>query len=331
MDRPPVLPVSALALLRCPTCRKALTIRPSNMWCETGCGAKYDIINGTPALVPVGTPLLTIRNDYDNQPTRWRRIRRWVRARLPNIVLNVGGRGAIRRFLDVLMTESPNPIILNMGEKHIGPVLKALNDLQLATIFHADPALTPLTNLVADVLALPFADASIDAVIIDSGLEHVSEPRLAVLEIMRVLKPDGLVYVDLPFMMPVHAGACDYQRFSSMGVRTLFRDFTEIERGVSCGPAMALTQMTQYTMLSMVRRQWARVTVKLICRFTLFWLKYLDLFLAKRPGAMDAAGGTYLIGRKSGQHASDEEITRGYRGIVPSMYEPLRRSTDHVG
>jgi SAM-dependent methyltransferase len=204
--------------------------------------------------------------------------------------------------------------------------MKALHELRGAVIVHADPAVSPLTTLVVDHRALPLADASLDAVIIDSGLEHVADPREAVVEIIRVLKSEGLVYVDLPFMMPMHAGANDFLRFSSMGLRALFRDFTEIERGVSCGPAMALTQMTQYTMLSMVRRQWARVAVKLICRFSLFWLKYLDLILAKRPGAMDAAGGTYFIGRKSERRASDEEITRGYRGIVPSMYEPLRHS-----
>jgi hypothetical protein len=92
---------------------------------------------------------------------------------------------------------------------------------------------------------------------------------------------------------------------------------------------MALTQMFQYTMLSMVTRQGARVTIKLMVRFSLFWLKYLDVFLAKRPGAMDAAGGTYFIGQKSQHRASDDEIRRGYRGIVPSMHEPLNGVSPH--
>jgi SAM-dependent methyltransferase len=288
------------------------------------CGTQSPIIDGTPVLLPKGAALQAFRNDYENRPTCWRRVRRFVRARLPNIVLNVGGRGAIARFLQRLTSATAEPVILNLGEKHAGPVLQSLKALHSATILHADGAVGPETNLVVDYCHLPLPDSSIDAVVIDSGLEHIADPRVAVGEVHRVLKPDGLVYVDLPFMMPVHAGPADFQRFSSAGLRSLLADFEEIERGVSCGPAMALTQMTQYTMLSFVQRQWARVTVKLVCRFGLFWLKYLDLLLAKRPGAMDAAAGTYFIGRKSARRATEEEIARSYRGIVPSMYEPLR-------
>jgi SAM-dependent methyltransferase len=290
---------------------------------DLGCGAMYSVIRGVPALVPDGTPLLAFRNDFDNMPTPWRRFRRAVRARLPNIVLNVGGHRGITHFLDRLASETIHPVILNMGEKHAGPVLKALHVLRSATILHADNALGPATGLLVDFCRLPFANGSIDGVAVDSGFEHLVDPTAAVREVSRVLRPDGLVYVDMPFMMPVHAGPSDFQRFSANGLRMLFRDFETVERGVSCGPAMALTQMIQYCMLSVVQRQWARVAVKLVCRFTLFWIKYLDLILVQRPGAMDAAAGTYLIGRKSERRASDDEIIAGYRGIVPSMYEPL--------
>lgn len=48
------------------------------------------------------------------------------------------------------------------------------------------------------VYALPFADASFDAVFSHALLEHLSEPRKAVAEFMRVLRPGGALGVCTP-------------------------------------------------------------------------------------------------------------------------------------
>jgi hypothetical protein len=40
------------------------------------------------------------------------------------------------------------------------------------------------------------------------------------------------------------------------------------------------------------------VEVKLVCRATLFWVKYLDFFQVRAPGARDVAGGTLFISRR---------------------------------
>lgn len=46
---------------------------------------------------------------------------------------------------------------------------------------------------VADVYSLPFPDASFDAVFEAHTLEHVREPRRALVEMRRVLKPGGII------------------------------------------------------------------------------------------------------------------------------------------
>ena len=56
----------------------------------------------------------------------------------------------------------------------------------------------------------------------------------------RVLKYDGLVYAETPFMQQVHMGKYDFHRFTHLGHRRLFRDFSQIESGVMCGLGMAL-------------------------------------------------------------------------------------------
>jgi demethylmenaquinone methyltransferase/2-methoxy-6-polyprenyl-1,4-benzoquinol methylase len=57
-------------------------------------------------------------------------------------------------------------------------------------------------NLVqADGLALPFADATFDAVTVAFGLRNMADWGLAVEEMRRVLRPSGLLYV-MDFSMP---------------------------------------------------------------------------------------------------------------------------------
>jgi demethylmenaquinone methyltransferase/2-methoxy-6-polyprenyl-1,4-benzoquinol methylase len=52
-----------------------------------------------------------------------------------------------------------------------------------------------LTWVNADALALPFADATFDAVTISFGLRNTTDPRAALAEFARVLRPGGRVVV----------------------------------------------------------------------------------------------------------------------------------------
>ena len=78
----------------------------------------------------------------------------------------------------------------------------------------------------ADVLAanqaLPFADAAFDVVLSLDVLEHVNNPFRAAQEMARVLKPDGLLYVDAPFMQTEHGYPEHYFNMTRMGLRALF-------------------------------------------------------------------------------------------------------------
>jgi SAM-dependent methyltransferase len=54
----------------------------------------------------------------------------------------------------------------------------------------------------ADVVNLPYADGSFDVVVCSEVLEHVSDNKAAVTELVRVLKPGGELVVTVPRFLP---------------------------------------------------------------------------------------------------------------------------------
>ncbi len=93
-----------------------------------------------------------------------------------------------------------------------------------------DPHTKP--DIVGDIMALPFADDSQEAFICMSVLEHVDNPRKAVEELYRTLRPGGKALLYVPFLIPYHAREGvyrDYFRFTRDAVASLFGRFTTLE------------------------------------------------------------------------------------------------------
>jgi SAM-dependent methyltransferase len=79
-----------------------------------------------------------------------------------------------------------------------------------------------------DVENLEFPDGSFDAAVCWSVLEHVPHPDRAIAELLRVLKPGGEIWVQLPFLFPYHESPRDYWRVTPDGLRLWMSDFDEI-------------------------------------------------------------------------------------------------------
>ena len=310
----------AVALLRCPSCKGVLLPGIHELKCSS-CGSFYPVVKGVPVLLNEEKSVFRTSEICMDQPKprgpNWKKMgRRW----LPQLEKNFTGRNNVLRFKAKLLAINPSPVVLNIGGKHAGSFSVIVAAGSGVDCIEAHMSFAPRTNLITDPHALPLADESVDAVIIDAVLEHVVDPQAVVDELFRVLKKDGLVYSDTPFMVQVHGGAFDFMRFSHLAHRRLFRRFSEVESGVSCGPGSALAVSVQSFLLSFVRSQRARVVVKGVSCLTLWWLKYFDYLLVNRPGSLDAALGTYFVGQKSTQSLSDRDLIRQYRGITPALY-----------
>jgi ubiquinone/menaquinone biosynthesis C-methylase UbiE len=73
-------------------------------------------------------------------------------------------------------------------------------------------------DIYFDGTHLPFANESIDGVLITQVLEHVIEPNALFQEIKRVLKPGGKVCITVPFIWAEHEVPFDFRRFTSFGI-----------------------------------------------------------------------------------------------------------------
>lgn len=67
----------------------------------------------------------------------------------------------------------------------------------------------------------PIPDQSFDSVICNQVLEHVFTPDQFLAEIFRVLKPDGIMLLTVPFVWDEHEQPFDYARYSSFGLKSL--------------------------------------------------------------------------------------------------------------
>lgn len=322
---------SVLPDLFCPACRGTLQSGVSYHQCANiACAKRFPIVDGLSILIDDESSVFSI-TDYEvgllSKPHQ-SSVQRMALRYLPSLDINVAARRNVDLLSAELFSRSEHPRILNIGGKHPQAALASLRHHADIHCTECDVVPGPGISIIADPRRLPFGDSSFDAVIADAILEHSVAPQEVVDEIHRVLRPRGLVYADTPFMLPVHGGAYDFNRFSALAHRRLFAGYTQISAGVSAGPGAALGNAVQSAMLAFVTRRWARFAVKGLCRIGFFWIKYIDYIVAHRPGALDGAQGTFFIGERSDIPLSDTELLAAYRGGTPDLY--LREQPGHT-
>ena len=176
-------------------------------------------------------------------------------------------------------------------------------------VIGTDVYASPNIDVICDGHSLPFTTGSFDGVLIQAVLEHVLSPEAVVHEIHRVLKSDGIVYAETPFMQQVHEEAYDFTRFTLAGHRWLFRNFSEIEAGLVLGPGIGLLWSILYYVKAMTGS--SKAAVLLTAPF--FWVRILERRASKR-GAEDAASGLYFLGRRTEVAMKPNEMPDYYHG-----------------
>lgn len=84
-------------------------------------------------------------------------------------------------------------------------------------------------SLTADLIVppsctYPVKDNSLDGIACLAVLEHTRKPWLVVSEMYRMLKQGGRVWIDWPFLQPVHGYPSHYYNATREGLRAMFED-----------------------------------------------------------------------------------------------------------
>jgi len=299
------------ANLRCPSCRGSIGQSDTTFVCAA-CGAEYPVVHGVPVMINGGDSIFApdlVASTADAAPrtSRWRRI-------LPSLSSNRAASANYARLKTMLRAGNGPATVLVVGGGEGGAGLSALSH-DAITIVMSDITINHTTDLAADAHRLPFADGSFDAVIAQAVLEHVVDPWQAVEEMHRVLRPNGLVYAETPFMQQVHMGRYDFTRFTALGHRRLFRRFDELDAGVAVGPGSALAWNLTYFLTSFARTRRTRRALYGAGSLLFFWLRGFDRWL-DTDAALDAAAGYYFLGRRSSRVLADAELITHYRGGI---------------
>lgn len=300
--------------LRCPSCHDELEVADGVLTCCKGaCGSTFPVVGGVPILICEDRSVFSVANYVEGASAAQPGLLSSIAARLPVLGVSVGTEDRNRQLARSLRDRRPHPLVLVVGGATLG---KGMSPLVCADIelVETDVVLGPRTEIVCDAHDLPFADGTFDVVVAQAVLEHVADPFRCVDEIFRVLKEDGLVYAETPFIQQVHMAAHDFTRFTMVGHRRLFRAFKELSSGACGGPGMALAWSYRNFLLSFTSRSTARRLADAFASLTGFWLKYFDRYLVQRPAALDAASGYYFMGVKATDVISDREVLASYRG-----------------
>lgn len=78
-------------------------------------------------------------------------------------------------------------------------------------------------DVVGDIHALPFANASFDLISLFMVMEHLHDPLIAIKECQRVLRPRGLIIGTTVQYWHTHAHPNDYFRYTRFGLEHIFK------------------------------------------------------------------------------------------------------------
>lgn len=214
--------------------------------------------------------------------------------------------------LSDLLTPASRILIVGGGEDAHG-LWRITQRTDLSTITF-DIYRSDLVDFVADAHAIPLQDGSVDCVVVQAVLEHVLDPWKVASELHRVLRADGYVYAETPFLQQVHEGAYDFTRFTESGHRWLFRKFAMLDSGSIGGPVLVLS----WTVDSLLRGLGTPSKVRAVFRRILTRMRNLDNILNKRLGS-DSASAVFFLGqKKEAYEMSRSEIVEFYgHGSTP--------------
>jgi hypothetical protein len=214
-------------------------------------------------------------------------------------------------FIKNLFLYRKNPKVLIIGGAEKGAFTENLFNNNKIEIHSTDIYITENIDFICDSHHLSVKSNFYDGVWIQAVIEHVVNPNIVVDEIFRVLKLNGIVYAETSFMQQVHEGSYDFNRYTALGHRYLFKKFKLIDFGGDKGPEVVLVWSIRYLVWSIFR---SKTLGKIISLFFALVLRPLKILVSKKS-MHDASSSVYFLGKKIDNHnIKHKELIKLYKG-----------------
>ena len=278
-----------LEVLACPACYGALSNDGQRVVCPA-CGAAYDCPEHLPVLLLPEMVKHAHALEASFQAEKLSRnavVRLGYKLRPP---VSHFDPAAFKRMRAMVAKLGPGARVMDLGVRE-RPAAPGLISFDLFRF--------PGVQVVGDAHRLPFGTAALDGIISTALLEHVEHPEPILAEMRRVVRPGGLVYVEVPFLQGYHPDPIDMRRYTQPGLEQKVSEagFTIVESGVSGGPFSMLAWMLREFPGSLTTGKTAYFVAKFISGWLTFWVKYLDAFARRASNAHILADGFYVLGQ----------------------------------
>lgn len=136
-----------------------------------------------------------------------------------------------------------NGIVLDIGcgNKPYQPFFSGKDVLYLG----ADIKSGELVDILSNGSKLPFRDDTFLMCLCLQVLEHTDDPKTLLDEILRVLKPNGLLFLSTHGMWPVHDAPHDFWRWTEQGIAKMLDHFNLHEIHTCGGSAASIIQLLE--------------------------------------------------------------------------------------
>ena len=106
-------------------------------------------------------------------------------------------------------------------------------------------------DLFGTAYSIPTEDDSFDTILCTDVLEHLEEPKQAITETRRVLKPGGYAIYTIPLFWHLHEEPRDFYRYTEHGLKYLFESngFQLVDCEALSGYWVTMAQETTYYLL----------------------------------------------------------------------------------
>ena len=192
----------------------------------------------------------------------------------------------------------PDQFFLDMGAggRRLSPQIKTVDFVDSGD-----------TDYVSDVCNVALDDESVDGIIATGLLEHLDSDYDFMEECQRLLRKDGVLHIEVPFLQQYHDDPVDYRRYTETGLKKFVEQFgfEVMGHGVHIGPTVTIATLNAY--YASLLFEGPGVVSKVLSNaayFVVSWMwkpfTYLDKFLKNKKQAHRLAFGVYVTAKYKG-------------------------------